>query len=107
MHYESLKAYFLKHAELTPNELDIILEHYKEKRVAKGDFVLREGEICRFEGYVVEGCFKICVTDEKGVEFKSEKCIYLLIPIPKNQDFPDGLSFCDWVGITTPRFLFF
>ena len=40
----------------------------RRKKVAKGAYILKRGEICRFEGYVVEGCFKICVTDEKGVE---------------------------------------
>ena len=68
MYYELLKAYFLKIIELTPSELDGITRYYKERKVAKGEFILRKGEICRFEGYVVEGCFKVCVIDTKGVE---------------------------------------
>ena len=59
MHHDLLKAYFLKIMEFTPNELDTITHNYKEQKVAKGEFLLRKGEVCRFEGYVVEGCFKI------------------------------------------------
>lgn len=68
MNYDPLKAYFQKMIALTPNELDRITSRYKTKKVRKGEYVLRKGEICRFEGYVVEGCFKISATDRQGVE---------------------------------------
>lgn len=68
MYSEILKTYFLDIVELTPDELDAITSQYKEKKVDKGEFVLRKGEICRFEGYVVEGCFKISASDADGVE---------------------------------------
>ena len=68
MYSESLKAYFLKLMDLTPAELEAIVQFYQEKKVKKGEFFLSKGEICRFEGYVAEGCFKICATDPEGVE---------------------------------------
>lgn len=68
MYAELLKAYFLDIVELAPDELEAITNKYKEKKVAKGEYVLREGQICRFEGYVVEGCFKISTCDADGVE---------------------------------------
>ena len=72
MYYESLKDHFLKNVTFTPDELGTITANYKEKKVAKGEYVLRRGEICSFEGYVVEGCFKIFVIDAKG----DEKVLY-------------------------------
>ena len=72
MYYESLKDHFLKNVAFTPTELDRITAYYKEKKVAKGEYVLSRGEICRFEGFVVEGCFKIFVIDAKG----DEKVLY-------------------------------
>ena len=72
MYYESLKTYFLNHIALSPQELDTITHYYQEKKIAKGDYILRSGEICGFEGYVVEGCFKICVINTKG----DEKVLY-------------------------------
>ena len=68
MHHELLKAHFLKIIALKASELNTILNYYIEKKVPKGGFILRKGEICRFEGYVVEGCFKVSVIDEKGFE---------------------------------------
>ena len=72
MHDELLKSYFLNIMTLTPDELEIIAQKYKEQKVKKGDYVLRKGDICRFEGYVVEGCFKISTVDTEG----GEKVLY-------------------------------
>ncbi|MEM6344555.1 MAG: Crp/Fnr family transcriptional regulator [Bacteroidota bacterium] len=44
------------------------MSHYHERKVPKGEFVLRQGEICGFEGYVLEGCFKISASDAAGME---------------------------------------
>ena len=68
MYAELLKTYFLDIVALTPTELEAITSQYKEKKVSKGEFILREGEICRFEGYVVDGCFKVSASDAEGVE---------------------------------------
>ena len=72
MQHELLKTYFRKNLALTPLELDTITGFYQEKKIAKGAYVLKRGEICQFEGYVVAGCFKIYVMDAKG----DEKVLY-------------------------------
>ncbi|MEM9885678.1 MAG: Crp/Fnr family transcriptional regulator [Bacteroidota bacterium] len=72
MYHELLKAYFNKIVRFTPNESDAIVRYYQEKRVAKGEFILRKNEVFRLEGYVVEGCFKVSIIDEKG----NEKVLY-------------------------------
>ena len=76
MHYGLLKEHFLRHVAFTPQELDTIADYYEERKVAKGAHVLRGGEICEFEGYVVEGCFRIYVIDAKG----DEKVLYFAGP---------------------------
>lgn len=68
MSHEILSAYFQKYVSFTPTELALIHDHYHEKTVEKGKFILRKGEICRFEGFVVSGCFKVFVADRRGVE---------------------------------------
>ena len=72
MDYELLKAYFSRHVDLTSSELTFICENYQKKNVAKGEYILRKGEICRFEGFVVSGCFKIYMIDMQG----NEKILY-------------------------------
>jgi CRP-like cAMP-binding protein len=34
----------------------------------KNKIILKQGEICEFEGYVLEGCFKVFYQDENGRE---------------------------------------
>ena len=75
MYHELLKSYFRKIVGLTPDELNAIADRYRERKVAKGDFLLRKGELCRFEGYVVEGCFKVSATDAEG----AEKVLYFAV----------------------------
>ena len=76
MQAELLRAYFLNIIALSPAELDHIMSRYHERKVSKGEYVLRQGEICSFEGYVLEGCFKISTSDAKGIE----KVLYFAAP---------------------------
>lgn len=68
MQLELLKAYFLRILSLTPTELNRIVSFYREQKIRRGEFILKKGEVCNFEGYVIKGCFKVGVTDDKGVE---------------------------------------
>ena len=72
MYHELLKQYFTKNVELNSDELDLITSYYEQTKIAKGGYLLRKGEVCNFEGYVVDGCFKVYVLDEKG----DEKVLY-------------------------------
>lgn len=68
MEYDQLKANFSRYTELSPSELSFICEHYERREVAKGEYVLRKGEICRIEGFVIEGCFRVFTIDDQGNE---------------------------------------
>ncbi|MEM6642908.1 MAG: Crp/Fnr family transcriptional regulator [Bacteroidota bacterium] len=65
----------MKYENLTLNELKKIDEWYQDKSVKKGEFLLRAGEICRFEGFVLSGCFKVFTINDKG----EEKILYFAI----------------------------
>lgn len=68
MNYDLLKANFSRYAELSPSELTQICGHYQERHISKGEYVLRKGEVCRFEGFVVKGCFRVFTIDDQGNE---------------------------------------
>ncbi|MGD1892254.1 MAG: Crp/Fnr family transcriptional regulator [Cyclobacteriaceae bacterium] len=68
MSFNLLKANFLKHTSLTDDELNSINHYYEERQVDKGEYILRQGDICRFEGFVTKGCFEISTTDSQGNE---------------------------------------
>ncbi|MEM6846168.1 MAG: Crp/Fnr family transcriptional regulator [Bacteroidota bacterium] len=68
MGFDLLKDNFLRHTILTDDELNSINYYYEERQVDKGEYILRKGDICRFEGFVIEGCFEISTSDSQGNE---------------------------------------
>ncbi|WP_130734050.1 Crp/Fnr family transcriptional regulator [Flavobacterium sp. J27] len=57
-----------KHIQLSEEEETYFVSYFKPISIQKKDFLLREGEICKFEGFVTKGLFKVCHYDEKGLE---------------------------------------
>lgn len=53
---------------LDDNSKEIINTTFKTKLVSKREYILTPGEICQFEAFVVQGCFKVYCLDEKGQE---------------------------------------
>lgn len=64
----SLIKHINQYIPLTLEEEAIILDAFQRKHVPKKNFVLRAGNICNFEAYVLSGCFRLFYLDEKGVE---------------------------------------
>lgn len=53
---------------LEKHEIEMLLSVVELRSVRKKEFILRAGEICRFETFVNKGCLKIYYTDLSGVE---------------------------------------
>ncbi len=49
-------------------ELDIFNSLLKYKSVPKKTFLLREGEVCDFEAYIIKGCIRTFYIDSNGFE---------------------------------------
>ncbi len=63
-----LKQNIKKNAQLSNSELEEICKHFYPESIKKKDFLLTQGELCKFEGFVLEGCFRIFTIDKKGNE---------------------------------------
>lgn len=63
-----LKEHLKRHVTLSAEELDTICDYFEPRHVEKGDFLLSQGNICRYEGFVLEGCFRVYSLDDKGNE---------------------------------------
>jgi CRP-like cAMP-binding protein len=61
-----LKTNIEKHAQFSKTELEAFCNLFHPKCIKKKEFLLRQGKVCRFEGFVVEGCFRIFNLDEEG-----------------------------------------
>ncbi|WP_400261116.1 Crp/Fnr family transcriptional regulator [Sphingobacterium sp. SG20118] len=65
---EIFKAYIKKRIAVTSEQIEQIISSYTPTQVKKKSFILRAGEICNFEGFVMKGCFKIFYLTPNGEE---------------------------------------
>lgn len=68
--YESLIKYFNRYATipLTENQIAAIETAFKPKKFWKGQFLLQEGEVCKYNAFIVQGAMRQYTIDEKGEE---------------------------------------
>jgi len=57
-----------KHISLNTEEIEFFTSLLKAKSLAKREFLLREGEICRYDSFVTKGCLASYSQGENGVE---------------------------------------
>jgi len=60
--------YFEKFLPLSEEEKSFVEEVFKERKIKRRQFILQEGDICVFNSFVVEGCFKMYMVDDNGKE---------------------------------------
>src|SRR5690348_9383390 len=63
-----LLASISKHLSLTPEETQFFTSLLRSKHIAKNQFLLREGDICKYQSFVTKGCLKTYYLDETGIE---------------------------------------
>ncbi|MFZ9030402.1 MAG: Crp/Fnr family transcriptional regulator [Robiginitalea sp.] len=68
MSTEPLIAYFNKFLPLDDEEKSVVEEVFSKRRVKRRQFILQQGEISRFNSFVIEGCFRMYMIDENGKE---------------------------------------
>jgi CRP-like cAMP-binding protein len=68
MSFDLLIANISKHISLTAEEIEFFTSLLKSKSLANGEFLLREGDVCKYESFVVKGCLKTYYLDENGLE---------------------------------------
>jgi CRP-like cAMP-binding protein len=54
--------------KLTDDERNVILTTFHQKRIRKRQYFLREGDVCKYIGFIVKGSARMFTVDEKGHE---------------------------------------
>ncbi len=71
-----LIAFFENIIPLNSGEKQLINEYFKPRLYRKRQFVLQEGDVCKYFNFVVRGCLRMYKIDDKGVvhilQFASE-----------------------------------
>jgi len=66
--FESIDKNVNRSVTFLKEELEIFHNLLEHKIVPKKTFLLQEGEVCNFEGYVIKGCTRTYYIDENGFE---------------------------------------
>lgn len=66
MPYQLLKKNLNGNLNLSSKELEQISSYFTSKEIKKKEFLLTQGSICKFEGFVVQGCFRVFSIDKNG-----------------------------------------
>lgn len=66
--YDIIFRHFEKKVSLTPQEKEIIKTFFEPKILKKRQFLLVEGNVCKYLAFVSKGLLKAYNTDEKGNE---------------------------------------
>lgn len=68
METKPLIEYFNQLLPLNEAEKSIVEKFFKERRVKRRQFILQEGDVCKLNSFVIEGCFKMYIVDANGKE---------------------------------------
>ena len=63
-----LKEFTDKSVHFSNEDFKIFYDHFQLKAFAKKEYLLQQGEVCTFEGYVTNGCFRVFTLDANGKE---------------------------------------
>jgi CRP-like cAMP-binding protein len=66
---KQLIEYINQFVELTSEEVEMISERISHRKYLKGQFVVQQGDICKYESFVLKGCLKAFYIDHEGQEY--------------------------------------
>ncbi|QQS36665.1 MAG: Crp/Fnr family transcriptional regulator [Ignavibacteriales bacterium] len=66
--FNLLRNHIEKRVHLTDEEFEITSKFFTHKKLRKHQYLLQEGEACRYAGFVTSGCLRIYSVDNKGAE---------------------------------------
>ena len=64
----NFKEYLTSNIGINPSQLETCLSYQQIKYFKKGDFLVKEGDVCQYAYFVQEGILRVFYIDEKGKE---------------------------------------
>jgi CRP-like cAMP-binding protein len=65
---KNVLAHFDRYLPLDENESQAIASRLTERKLKRKQYILQEGDTCKYFTYVAEGCFKMYGADKSGTE---------------------------------------
>lgn len=66
--FQEVDQHISRCAPIIPSELEIFHSRLKHKTFKKKTLLLSQGEVCKFEAYIIKGCVKKYYIDQNGDE---------------------------------------
>jgi CRP-like cAMP-binding protein len=66
--FEKLRSFFERQFPITEEQFEFIKTIFIPRKVSKGQFLLREGELTKHSIFVASGCLRTYTIDDKGKE---------------------------------------
>ncbi|WP_018344253.1 Crp/Fnr family transcriptional regulator [Cytophaga aurantiaca] len=68
--HEALRAYIEKYAsdKITDADFELVKKSFIFKRYKKGQYLLQEGEVCKYSAFILKGSMRQFSVDAKGIE---------------------------------------
>jgi CRP-like cAMP-binding protein len=68
MEQDKLLAYFNSFLPINQEEISLLGEVSRQRKIKRKQFLLSEGEVCKHYNFIIEGCFKMYKVDSAGKE---------------------------------------
>lgn len=68
MNIEPLIDYFSSYTALSDQEIATLESSFVERKIKRRQFILQEGDVCKLNSFIVEGCFRMYLVDKNGKE---------------------------------------
>jgi CRP/FNR family transcriptional regulator len=66
--YSNLFSHIRKFVSLTAEEEQVLSQHLQHQAVKKKEHLLKEGKVCHAQYFILKGCCRMYLVNEKGVE---------------------------------------
>lgn len=66
--YNQILNNIAKHIQLNKTETDFFTSLLQQRTYKKKDYLLKQGEICKTENFIVKGCLRVYSVDNNGFE---------------------------------------
>lgn len=68
MKIEPLLKYISNYITLTTKEVDFLKSKVLYRNYLKGQYIVQQGDVCKYSGFVISGCTKTFYADKEGQE---------------------------------------
>lgn len=68
MEIEPLIKYIKKYINLSKQETSVLSAHVKIRSYLKGQYIVQQGDPCKYESFIIYGCAKTFFVDPEGIE---------------------------------------